>query len=440
MTAQALKITGTPRDKAPEIALRGDPLSGDRYWSREFMEKEWERMWTRTWHIGGLVSELPNPGDFITCKLGRESILISRARDGAIHAFYNFCIHRGNRLVQTESGNTPYFRCTYHGWAFDNEGVLRGVQNPEDFPGGNPCGKNKLKEIRCETWGGFVWYNMDANAPPLAEALDPVYDQLLPYNMDKMVRVLWLTAEADCNWKIIHDNFNESYHLPTIHPELNTFIEDSYKQCQFDMYANGHNRMLMPGGQPAYSSRNCDIPQAPLTDMLAYWDLDPARFEGRAREAREALQQQKRKLGPARGYLHYVDLSDEQLTDYYHYTLFPNTSLTMSSDGFQVLRPQPHPTDPEKCIFDHWFFVPVVEGQTMVETPVGPRPVAPAAHEVFRHGDQSLGFVADQDLSVIPGQQQGLRSRGYTDSLLSGQEARIRRYHEVLNDYLEGRR
>lgn len=439
MTVQS-KIIGTPRDKAPEIPLRGDPIGGERYWSREFMQKEWDHMWTRVWHVGGLVSQIPEPGDFITHSIGRESILMVRTTSGAIKAFYNVCPHRGNRLVHAEEGSLERFVCSYHSWAFDSDGVLRDAQDPEDFAGGNPCGKVRLAELQCDIWGGFVWFNMDPKAPPLRQYLDPIATQLEAYQMEKCVRVMWLTAEVNCNWKVIHDNFNESYHLPTLHRELNTFIEDTYRETQFDMYPSGHNRMLMMGGLPAHSSHQTDIPQAPLTDMLKFWGLDPADFEGRAREARRALQQAKRKLGPARGFKHYKTLSDEQLTDYYHYTLFPNVSLTMSSDGWQVLRPEPHPTDPEKCIFDHWFFVPVVEGQEQVETPIGLLPVEPGEHQVFKHGERSLGFVADQDLSIAVGQQLGLASRSFRDAYLSNQEGRVRRYHEVLNDYLEGRR
>ena len=90
--------------------------------------------------------------------------------------------------------------------------------------------------------------------------------------------------------------------------------------------------------------------------------------------------------------------------------------------------------------FDHWFFVRAENGQTEAETPVGVRPVASAGHEVFKHGEKSIGFVADQDLSVAVAQQRGLNSRGYSDSYLAGQEARVRRYHEVINDYIAGRR
>ncbi|MNN66802.1 hypothetical protein D3C81_1823970 [compost metagenome] len=114
-------------------------------------------------------------------------------------------------------------------------------------------------------------------------------------------------------------------------------------------------------------------------------------------------------------------------------------SFTMAAEAYQILRPMPHPTDPEKCLFDHWYFVRAAEGETEVGTPVGMLPIKPGAHEVFKHGEKSMGFVADQDLSVAVAQQRGFHSRGYSDSYLSGQESRVRRYHEVINDYIAGR-
>ncbi|MFV3077185.1 aromatic ring-hydroxylating oxygenase subunit alpha [Niveispirillum fermenti] len=424
----------------PPPPLRGDPITGNRYTSREFMALEWDRMWTRVWHIGGWAADLPQPGDYITHGIGRESILMVRQEDGSVAAFYNVCPHRGNRLVHGDLGHARVFTCSYHSWQFDRAGTTCRVQDPDDFPQGNPCGKVRLSPVRCEVWGGFVWFNMDPDAPPLRQFLDPVAPQFEKYGMDGQVRVLYLTAEVNCNWKIIHDNFNESYHLPTLHPELSTFIEDAYQDTMFDLYASGHNRMRMKGGLPSLRAQSVTDVAQPLDDILRAWDLDPAAFQGHARDARRALQEQKRRLGRERGFAHYDLLDDDQLTDYHHYTLFPNISLTMSADGFQLLRPQPHPTDPEKCIFDHWYMVPVVPGQTEAATPVGPRPLAEAEHEIFTHGDQTLGFVADQDLSIAVGQQLGLRSRGFKDAYLTGQEARVRRFHEMINDYIEGRR
>ena len=66
--------------------------------------------------------------------------------------------------------------------------------------------------------------------------------------------------------------------------------------------------------------------------------------------------------------------------------------------------------------------------------------VADVEHEVFDYGEKSLGFAIDQDMGMTAGQQLGFRSRGFKGVYLSGQERRIRRYHEVIDDYIEGRR
>ncbi len=419
--------------------VRGDPITGERYYCRDWAKAEWEKVFTRVWHIGGMASDLEETGDYLCHNIGRESVLMIRQQDGSVRAFFNACLHRGNRLVWSELGGAPAITCSYHGWRWGPDGVLLSAQDAEDFEGGNPCGKARLVEIACAVWGGFVWFNMDKNAKPLLDWLGPVAAQLEPYQMEKMTRVLYMTAEVNCNWKIIRDNFNESYHLPTLHPELATFINDDYTDTIFEMFPNEHNRMIMKGVQPTKRTPQFDHVEAPLDDVLRAWELDPADFKGRAHEAREAVQKQKRALGEQKGYLHFSTMSDNQLTDYYHYTLFPNLTFTMGPDGFQVLRSEPHPTDPEKCIFDHWYLAHEIKGQDQVETPMGMMELKNAERIRCKHGDRSLGFVADQDLSIAVGQQEGLHSRGYTGGLLTKQEKRIQRFHEILNDYIEGR-
>ncbi|ENO87298.1 aromatic ring-hydroxylating oxygenase subunit alpha [Thauera linaloolentis] len=420
--------------------LRGDPISGDRYYSKEFARKEWDHVFTRTWQIGGTVAQLEKPGSVITQAIGEESILITRADDGVIRAFYNVCPHRGNRLVaEDQKCGVKRMVCAYHSWTFSLDGVVRHVRDAEDYPQGNPIGNMKLVEIRCETLGALVWFNMDDKAPSLREYLGVAADIFEQYQTGSWVRVNWLTGLVDCNWKIIHDNFNEAYHILSLHREIGPFINDAYQDTDFQLYKSGHNLMKMQGGVPSANARHSVVPDE-LAGILREWEIDPEAFGGRVRETRAALQQQKRKLGPARGHTHYDHLSDEQLTDYHHLTVFPNTTLTMAADFFQVLRPLPHPSDPERCYFDHWVFMPPVEGRDEVDTPLGKRRFEQAEHESFLHGEASIGFVADQDLSVAIAQQKGLHSRGYKDAYLTGQEERVRRLHEVINDYIEGRR
>jgi len=414
--------------------VRGDKITADRYFSKDWMKKEWDHLWTKIWHVGGHISDIEEAGDWVRHNMMAESVIMVRQKDGSIKAFYNACQHRGNRLVFEDIGGGEAITCSYHGWKWGNDGVLEQVQNPEDVIGGNPCGKLKLVELKCEVWAGFIWYNMDPEAQQLLEWLDPLPELLAGYQMETQTRTLYLTTEVPCNWKVIRDNFNESYHLPTLHPELATFVEDDYKNTHFQSYKSGHNVMVMKGHQPSTREIPQEFCEPPLDDVLDYWGLDAKAFEKRPADARLAIQKAKREKGGERGFTFFETLNDTQLTDYYHCTFWPNFSLTLSSDGFQVLRSEPHPTDPEKCIFDHWFFNPEVEGRDVVETPIGPLPFEDAEHETIIYGEKSLGYVADQDLSVGSGQQKGLHSRGYTGGVLTGQEKRIQRFHELLND------
>ncbi len=205
------------------------------------------------------------------------------------------------------------------------------------------------------------------------------------------------------------------------------------------MFDNGHNAMWMKGHQ-ATTRRQFDTVPAPLDDVARAWEVDPDDYRGRVNDIRDAIVEAKRRLGPERGYTNYVHMTDQQLVDYFHCTMFPNLTLTMSPEQCQIMRTEPHPTDPAKCIFQHWVLVPPVDGMDEVETPIGGVPLqhdAIVRHSVYGDG-VSLGFVADQDLSIGTSQQRGLNSRGFKGCILTNQEKRIQRFHELLNDIVLG--
>jgi phenylpropionate dioxygenase-like ring-hydroxylating dioxygenase large terminal subunit len=427
-------------DSVPVPSLRMTPITAERYISAEYFQREWKRMWMRTWQIGGMAYQAPEPGDYLVCDLGPESILIVRQDDNSFKAFYNICPHRGMRILQGPDGHSSHLTCPYHGWQFDRAGVVDGVFDPEDYPQGNPCGRLRLQEIRCEQLFGMVWFNMEGTAPDLSLWLgETVVREIGSYRIESMVRVLNMTAQADCNWKIITDNFNESYHVHVLHPELVPYIESDGRQCQFDMLANGHNRGWFPSFQPGrrYST---DTPAEPLVSLMAQWGLDAAQYAGRDAldRIRTDILAQKRKLGPARGYEHYEHLEDYQLTDYIIYNLFPNSVITVGPDGVQLLRPRPHATDPTRCEFDHWWMVPRIGDQQFTPSPAGgpDLPVEDAVLEVVVVGEKSLGRTADQDLSVAASQQRALRSAGFRPFYLTHQERRVQHFHETLDDFV----
>ena len=139
---------------------------------------------------------------------------------------------------------------------------------------------------------------------------------------------------------------------------------------------------------------------------------------------------------------HYAKIPDEQFTDAFHYTLFPNFAVSVWADGFHFLRARPHPTDPEQCIFDNWWYASQPASETApVGTMVGMVDRdAEVEHIVFALGEESMGMTIDQDIAVFTQQQKGFRSRGFKGVYLSGQEGRVRRYHELIDDYIEGLR
>ena len=90
--------------------LRGDPITGDRYYSKEFAQREWDHMWTKIWHVAGRENEMQEAGDYIVHNFMRESVIVVKQGDGTLRAFYNVCGHRGQRLV-SNSSSTRDFHC-----------------------------------------------------------------------------------------------------------------------------------------------------------------------------------------------------------------------------------------------------------------------------------------------------------------------------------------
>ncbi len=426
--------------KFDEPQLRGDSVCATRYTDADYLKKEFQNVWHKVWNIGGVSYQMPEPGDYLTTELGQDSIIMVRQPDRSVKAFFNSCPHRGTMITQAPEGHAKKFQCPYHGWEFDLDGVVSFVPDEEDFTQGSPCGKLHLKEMPCQERFGMIWFNFDPAAPSLEDYLGAtIVDELDSYRCENMLRVLDITADAECNWKIITDNFNEAYHVKVLHPELIPYIAADYEDCQFDLLSGGHNRGWFPSFLPSKAYGQDKIGE-PLISMAAAWEVDSEQYVGRERwrDMRVDIQQQKMEHGVERGFKHYAHLTDYQTTDYVIYNIFPNNVLTAGPDGMQLLRPRPHPTDPSKCYFDHWWLVHPIEGQDMTPSPAGgpDLPVEDAMHEHISYGDKTLGTTADQDLSIASIQQKGLNSKGYQGYYLPHQERRVQHFHEVLNDYM----
>jgi phenylpropionate dioxygenase-like ring-hydroxylating dioxygenase large terminal subunit len=415
----------TPPDKAPDPELGSKLIPKERYISHDFMRLEWERIWTKVWLLGGLISDLAEPGDYIATEIGPESVLIVRQAGGGVRAFYNVCLHRGNRLRNPGIGAAQSFKCQYHHWEYNWDGSFKRIPDLDTFPqGAPPC--RGLTELPCATWGGFVWFSLNPDVEPLERYLHPVHEHLAPYRFDKMALTRDITVEWDCNWKTSVDAFNESYHVQAIHPQLMWYLHDL--DIQIDCYER-HNRYLIPFGALSPRVRKPNTIPDPIKVIMKAAGMDPADYDDPIDNIRRDVQLWKRKHGPSQG-KDYSLLNDDQLTDDYHYLIFPNVTLNTHADDLMLFRQRPHPSDPDKMFYDIW---------TLELLPEGAEPPERPPHRHYKHGEKSIGLVLDQDAANLRGVQAGMHSAGFPGLWIGAQELRIRHFHKVIEDYVYGR-
>lgn len=219
-------------------------ISNIPYVSDTFFERE-KRIWRTTWLVAGRVSDLDEKGKFITLDLAaiNVSVFVVRQDSGGLKAFYNICPHRNGRLLCDEQGRKAAITCRYHGWTFQLDGKLRGIPEEHLFPGidKNDC---SLAPVAVDTWGGFVFVNLDpAPEHTLAEYLKDVPSGLEVYLADPDWR--WYTGYQKtfkANWKDLLNIQHEGYHASHVHkktlgvyftPEdcANTLFEGSPGVC-----------------------------------------------------------------------------------------------------------------------------------------------------------------------------------------------------------------
>ena len=420
--------------------LAQTPITGERYTTDQFMQLEWEHIWTKVWLLVGRAPEIPHEGDFLVENIGPESFLIMRQNDGSVRTFYNVCRHRGSRLIMESEGNIEDIRCPSCGLIWNLSGQCITLSNSANKQIKEDSSDLALNEVRNETHAGFIFITMNENPVSLRKYLGPVWDDWANYHSDNWTRTSAATVAVDCNWKVPQDNSCESYHLPTVHPQGEYWIEHDYKQCIFDWCDEGHNRMAIKMGTPAKSlqSKNLMIDDQ-LAAMLLAWGLDPEDFRGREYETRSALQKAKREKAGERGY-DIKDLDDDQLTDAYHFNIFPNITISYAGCEYvSMQRMRPHPTDPTKCFYDNFTYgAEGSESDADLEGLGGKEWLHEGSErQFFTYGERLMNRrIADQDLSIVTGQQLGLASRGYVGVTLSGQEDRVQRFHDVINEHI----
>ncbi|RCG29114.1 aromatic ring-hydroxylating dioxygenase subunit alpha [Sphaerisporangium album] len=198
------------------------------------------------WFCVARSADLDGPGAFRTARVGRESVIVSRAGDGSVRAFLNVCRHRGARLCTEESGRVRRaFTCPYHAWTYDLDGTLIAAPNLSKMPDIDRR-EYGLVTVHAREWIGYVWVCLAAEPPPFEQdVLGAVTTRLGDlasienYGIEKLKVGRRIAYDVKANWKLIVENFMECYHCATIHPEL-TAVLPEFAEGYAAQYYVGH--------------------------------------------------------------------------------------------------------------------------------------------------------------------------------------------------------
>jgi len=207
------------------------------YTDPEVFRIEQECVLAKTWQVACHASEIPEPGDYTTCEIADESLILVRDRDGETRAYFNVCQHRGHQLVKG-SGNARVLVCPYHAWTYELTGGLRAAPNAKSVPGFN---RNEicLSSVRVEEFLGFLFVNLDPDAEPMDVWFPGAREELQEWVPDwsRLKPLEWVEVPEACNWKISVENYSECYHCALCHP---TFATGVVKPETYDIQPQGY--------------------------------------------------------------------------------------------------------------------------------------------------------------------------------------------------------
>jgi choline monooxygenase len=190
------------------------------YRSEDVLALEHEEIFAKEWLCLGRTSDIPNAGDYLTFAIGDQPVVAFRTSDGTIKTHANVCLHRMMRLLDG-CGNAKRIVCPYHAWTYDIEGRLIGAPHmgaSHSVPAGTFKPRDhKLPAIRTEIWQGWIYVTLNGQAASVAGMLAPLAGVTDRYAQEHYIPVARYDYVWDTNWKLLTENFMESYHLPVAH-------------------------------------------------------------------------------------------------------------------------------------------------------------------------------------------------------------------------------
>jgi phenylpropionate dioxygenase-like ring-hydroxylating dioxygenase large terminal subunit len=412
--------------EAAEELVEPVTIGTEAYLSEDYARAERDKLWRKVWQQAGRLEDIPEVGDFITFDILDDSILVVRESADSIKAFYNVCTHRGRRLVDTPAGKRnargkkTNFICGFHGWTFNHQGKCTFIQHQDDWQGALSDDRTRLGEVKVDTWGGWIWINMDPNCEPLSDYLEPAAAMLDPFQLQNM-RPRWRKwVVFDCNWKVALEAFNETYHVPGTHPEFMEFGQFRGWGRNQGLHSNiGYDA---PKGQEEDQAKlrlgAGDDPRLSTAEMQVFtWEnantnttmtlVNAAlRLKDELPEGTPAPEVSKHWLASARA-------DDEKrgviwpVVDPQHtaktgtsWQVFPNFQIGHAVNNMLCYSARPYKYDPDKCIFEAAVYELFPEGE------------APDADWEYTETSE-WPPVLQQDFANMAAVQQGMKNSGF---------------------------
>jgi nitrite reductase/ring-hydroxylating ferredoxin subunit len=421
------------------------------YTSRAYAEAENERLWGKVWQQACRVEEVPNVGDYVTYDIMDESIIVVRTAPDRVQAFYNVCQHRGRQLTEG-CGNARQFACKFHGWRWKINGEIAFINDRKGYDGCLTNENTALVPVKVDSWGGWLWINMDPACEPLRDYLEPIATLLDPYELEKM-RYRWRQwLVFPCNWKTALEAFNESHHAAISHPQLCKWGATPFYWCRTAGKHAWHGPAVSSGpGKPGAQNTDASLqaqardPRVMLSESLhaimegvnscttdtmivaadrlleelpadTPADLVAARFNEIARS-----------IDAARGF-NWPEMKPELLPETGHdWHIFPNSVILQGITYALCYRSRPNGSDPNSCIFETYVIERYGEGEEPETEWVNvPDPADPRWPEVLQ-----------QDFGNMPYVQRGMKSRGFMGARPNPrQEIPVYHFHKTLAEYM----
>ena len=225
-------------------------LPGRYFTDPEIYELENEKIFSRQWLYVGRESSVEEEGRFFVHSQEQERIIVVRAADGELRAFFDLCRHRGTRLCSGDAGKFgKYITCPYHAWSYALDGKLISAPNMNETEGFRKD-EYPLKAAACRTFLGGIFINLSEDPIDFETHFRPLEKRFSPWGIGGLRIAHQVEYSVAANWKLIVQNYSECYHCPTVHPALNelSHFRATGNDLEEGAFLGGPMEISRPGG------------------------------------------------------------------------------------------------------------------------------------------------------------------------------------------------